>query len=117
MIDSSRKIQYNTSLNADAALIPTGDYDLVSKKYIDDALIGISTNTIKDSDNTTNIIVDELENITMNNNGSSSMVVTETLIDAKRKMKYDNTLNNDAGLIPIDDYDIVPKKYVDDIVI
>lgn len=38
MVDTNRKIQYNTSLNADAGLIPTDNYDLTSKKYVDDKL-------------------------------------------------------------------------------
>ena len=38
LIDSNRKIQYNASLNADAGLIPTNDYDLSSKKYVDDSI-------------------------------------------------------------------------------
>ena len=36
----SRKGAYNTSLNADAGLIPTSDYDLTSKKYVDDSITG-----------------------------------------------------------------------------
>ena len=39
-LNLSRKAVYNTSLNADAGSIPTGDYDLTSKKYVDDAAIG-----------------------------------------------------------------------------
>ena len=80
LIDSNRKIQYNTSLNADAGLIPSNDYDVTSKKYVDDALGNLQSNKIRDSDDTTNIVIDETEKTTFTNNGSATLQLSENNI-------------------------------------
>ena len=117
--DHQKSIKRNT---------PTGNKDLVNKKYVDDAINAISTptlQTVTDAGNTTSNSI-ELPSINDTNSLASIDVDSRLLSDISAATVYNwgenqmaTELNMDSNKVislgtPTADADAVTKKYVDD---
>ena len=73
-------------ITAASSYTPTTDYDLSTKKYVDDALSALSSNSIEDADGNTKINVEESANeniIRFDVNGSEKFIINSTGLQAQ----------------------------------
>lgn len=92
--NSADVLDKDGSVELNSNYIPTSDYDIATKKYVDDSTNQIATNTANISSNTSSIAT----------KASSADV-----------LKKDGSVNLDSGYNPVHNLSIATKGYVDDV--